>query len=65
MLLNGDIPIFFHKPFQKHIYGLNKRLQNNYSQYTAAYWFNKKLNDIQHKEFINKRLQEIYELLAI
>lgn len=65
MLLNGDIPIFFHKPFQKHVYGLNKRLQNNYYQYTAADWFNKKLNDIQHKEFINKRLQEIYELLAI
>lgn len=65
MLLNGDIPIFFHKPYSTHVYGLNKKLQKNYYQYTASYWFKKKLNDIQHQEFREKRLQEIYELLII
>lgn len=65
MLINGDIPIFFHKPYQKHIYTSHKRLQNNFYQYTAAYWFNKKLYDIQNKEFRLKRLKEISELLSI
>lgn len=65
MLTNGNVPIFFHKPHQKHIYSSNKKLQKKYYQYTATYCFYKKLNDIQHEKFRKNRLIEISNLLTI
>lgn len=63
-LYRGDIPIFYHKLSEKHLYGYKAEiLARDYFSQSAYEWFLKKLDDIHKPSFRKKRRQEVERVL--
>lgn len=63
-LRNGDIPIFYHKPFDRGLYGSGgKIVVEDYFAKPAEEWFQKKVGDLSCECFLAERMQQIDRML--
>lgn len=61
----GDIPVFYHKPAERHLYGCNDELVlKDWFSKPAQDWFKQKITDLQNPDFINQRISRIDALLS-
>lgn len=64
-LEQGDVPVFYHKLRECHLYGCNNEfVLKDWLKKPAEEWFKQKITDLKNPEFVTKRIDALLSAQA-